>query len=528
LRFSNLKASIHATQEQLAELAAKKLRVPKAELCGLTIVKKSIDSRDKGGIVAVYAVEFSAKRAERLLRHRDVVAAPADAYDPAVLPRGLVLHRPVVVGAGPAGLFAALVLAARGLAPIVLERGKPAPERAKDVENFLANRVLLADSNIQFGEGGAGTFSDGKLTTGIRDTRIGFVLRTLVECGAPPEILYLAKPHIGTDKLVDVVGNLRARSEALGARFIFGAKLCGIETADGGLTHVCYADGGGLRRLAASAMITAIGHSARDTVEMLQHSGVNMSPKPFAVGVRIEHLQSDIDAAQYGKFAGDPALGAACYKLSHRLPCGRGVYTFCMCPGGVVVGASSEPGGVVTNGMSYYRRDQQNANSALLVSVSPSDFCADPSAPPNPLDGISFQRELERRAFALGGANYNAPVQTVADFLSGRPSTAPGGVTPSYRPGITPANLADCLPPFVTEALRGGLRAMGKKIAGFDAPGAILTAVESRSSSPVTITRCPSSLQSNIGGIYPCGEGAGYAGGIRSAAIDGIRAAEKV
>ena len=530
LRLSNLKTNIHTNTEALLQLTAKKLRVPPNELTHFKIAKKSIDSRDRNNIRAVYSVDFTIAQTRlraRILRDRNVsevtdreYCIPASRASTAVSASA----RPVIVGAGPAGLFAANVLAMAGLAPVVLERGQTVAQRSQDVEDFLGQRILHNDSNVQFGEGGAGTFSDGKLTTGIRDERIGFVLRTLVECGAPHEITYLAKPHIGTDKLASVVGNLRSRAEALGAQFIFGAKFYDFETAGGRLARICYVDAGGQAHyINTPALLLAIGHSARDTVETLFARGIHMLPKPFAVGVRIEHSQCMIDTTQYGKFAGDPALGAASYKLSHRLDCGRGVYTFCMCPGGTVVGAASEPGGVVTNGMSRYSRALENANSALLVSVTPADFGA-----VGALAGIEFQRNLEHRAFALGGSNYNAPVQLVGDFLANKPTRTLGHINPSYRPGTTPANLADCLDPFITDALRTGLLAMNKKIAGFAHPEAVLTAVESRSSSPVVIVRDPDGLQASISGIFPCGEGAGYAGGIISAAVDGIRSAEKI
>ena len=530
LRLTNLKTGIHDDVPALLAIAAKKLRISPNEITHFEVARKSIDSRDRNDIKAVYSIDFavSASAAERrLLKNKNVSRIVAREYNvPAARP---LSSRPIVAGAGPAGLFSALVLAMAGLAPIVLERGKPAKQRALNVELFHSGRVLDENSNVQFGEGGAGTFSDGKLTTGIRDERIGFVLRQLVECGAPEEVLYLAKPHIGTDKLIRVVSNLRRKAESLGAQFHFGARLTGFDAPNGRLTHIYYVDSGGQTRSAGThALVLAIGHSARDTVETLWRHGVVMSPKPFAVGVRIEHSQRMVDTAQYGRFAGDPALGAAAYKLSHHLPSGRGVYTFCMCPGGLVVGASSEPGGVVTNGMSFYSRALKNANSALLVSVTPDDFGSGPGSEVHPLAGIEFQRRLEQRAFALGGSNYNAPVQLVGDFLSGRISRETGGISPSYRPGVTPANLADCLDPFIVEALRAGILEMDKKIPGFANPDAVLTAVESRSSSPVTIIRDPKSLQSNISGIFPCGEGAGYAGGIISAAVDGMRIAEKI
>jgi len=532
LRLSNLKTDIHTDTASLPNLVAKKLRISSSDISQFKIVKKSIDSRDKSDIKFVYSVDFTAPNEQRLLKNKDMTKLSAHEYR---IPIGKFLAEgrplsscPVIVGAGPAGLFAANILAEAGLAPIVLERGQPVAQRTQDIELFHTKRLLNENSNIQFGEGGAGTFSDGKLTTGIRDERISYVLRQFVECGAPEEIEYLAKPHIGTDKLVGVVTNLRKKAESNGARFIFGAKFAGFTASDSTLTQVRYIDNeSNIHTIDTSALVLAIGHSSRDTVEVLYENGLYITPKAFSIGVRIEHSQQFINESQYGKFAGDPALGSASYKLSHRLTNGRGVYTFCMCPGGTVVGASSELGCVVTNGMSRYARALANANSALLVSVTPADFAID-GEPPHPLAGIAFQRRLEQLTFELGGSNYSAPIQLVGDFLANRASAQIRQIKPTYMPGVTPANLADCLPPFVVEGLREGLLAMDKKIACFADPDAVLTAVESRSSSPVIIKRDPSSFQANIAGIFPCGEGAGYAGGIMSAAVDGIITAEKV
>ncbi|MCL2674660.1 MAG: FAD-dependent monooxygenase [Defluviitaleaceae bacterium] len=526
LRLSNLKTDIHTDTAALSGLAAKKLRISPADISQFKIAKKSIDSRDKDNIRFVYSVDFAAPNEQRLLKNKDVTKLTTQEYQiPVGKPHA---SRPVIVGAGPAGLFAANILAEAGLAPIVLERGQPVKQRTLDIDLFHTSRILNENSNIQFGEGGAGTFSDGKLTTGISNERISYVLRQFVECGAPEEIAYLAKPHIGTDKLIGVVSNLRQKAELNGAQFIFGAKFTGFTAKGDTLTNVSYIDNtGNTHTVDTPALVLAIGHSARDTVETLHESGLHITPKAFSVGVRIEHSQQFINESQYGKFAGDPALGSASYKLSHRLANGRGVYTFCMCPGGTVVGAASEHSGVVTNGMSRYARALANANSALLVSVTPQDFAADGETP-HPLAGIAFQHRLERLAFELGGANYNAPIQLVGDFLAMRESKEIGRITPTYMPGVTPANLTDCLPAFIIEGLREGILAMDKKIADFANPEAVLTAVESRSSSPVVIKRNPDSFQANIAGVFPCGEGAGYAGGIMSAAVDGIITAEKV
>jgi len=426
-------------------------------------------------------------------------------------------RRPVVVGCGPAGLFAALTLARAGALPLLVERGQEAILRKAQVEAFFAGGLLCPESNIQFGEGGAGTFSDGKLTTGIKSARCAEVLEAFVSCGAPDEILWQAKPHIGTDHLIRVVRNMRLSIEALGGAVRFDTRLTGLMIENGVLRGIRL----GAEEIEADTVILAIGHSSRDTLAMLRDAGVSMVPKPFSIGARIEHPQSLADRAQYGSFAGHPALGAADYKLSARLSDGRGVYTFCMCPGGTVVAAASEAGGVVTNGMSSFARDGTNANSALLVSVGPEDFGGS-----DPLAGVEFQRGWERLAFEMGGGDYRAPVQLVGDLLSGRASRSLGEVRPSYLPGVTPGDLRDCLPPFVIESMAEGIRRFDRQLRGFSLPDAVLTGVETRSSSPVRITRDETG-QASLRGLYPAGEGAGYAGGILSAAVDGIYAAER-
>ncbi|MBQ7714152.1 MAG: FAD-binding protein, partial [Oscillospiraceae bacterium] len=429
---------------------------------------------------------------------------------------------PVVVGAGPAGLFCALVLARCGAKPILLERGKRVEERRRDVERFWATGALDPASNVQFGEGGAGAFSDGKLNTGTRDPRHRWILERFVEYGASPDVLIDAKPHVGTDGLYVVLQNLRRSLLALGADVRFGHRLVGLETERGAASALRVASPEGEYALPTRQAALALGHSARDTFELLRALGVPMEPKPFAVGVRIEHRQSAVDAAQYGEAAGHPALPPSSYKLAYHTKDARGVFSFCVCPGGEVVAAASEAGRVVTNGMSRAARDGANINGALLVSVTPDDFGGS-----DPLAGVAFQRRLEEAAYRAGGGNYAAPAQLVGDFLAGRPSTGAGGVAPSYRPAVRWGDLRRCLPAFVCDALAEALPELDKKLRGFAAPDAVLTAVESRSSSPVRLPR-DETYQSALRGLYPCGEGAGYAGGIMSAAADGMRVAEHI
>lgn len=525
LKLTGLKLPLDFKKEDLRRVAAQKLRLPESAVVSATLAKKSVDARRKDQVHFVCAVEAEIDGNEEkiLARRRDssVQKAQPYRYD---LPRGEKLsQRPVVVGFGPAGMFAALLLAQCGQNPIVLERGMPVEERERSVTRLWKDRVLDPESNVQFGEGGAGTFSDGKLTTGTGDGRIRKVLEELVRSGAPEEILYEAKPHIGTDKLPGVVRSIRERVIALGGEVRFSTKAVGFLLQEGKLTGLRLRTPSGEEVLECSQVILAVGHSARDTFEELHRLGLPMEAKAFSVGARIEHPASLIDRAQYGTFAGHPALGAADYKLSCHLENGRGVYTFCMCPGGYVTGAASELGGVVTNGMSPWARDGKNSNAALLVGVTPEDYGQE-----GPLAGIGFQRRIEQAAFRLAGGDYSAPAQRVADFLAGVPSKSFGGVAPTYEPGVALTDLTHCLPGFVADSMRAALPILGRRLRGFDDGDAVLTAPETRSSSPVRVLRGENFQSPLAQGLYPCGEGAGYAGGIVSAAVDGLRCAEAV
>lgn len=523
LKIENLKLSPGADMDRLCAAAAGVLKIRERDFTSLRVLRRSIDAREE--VRLVYTVEAGVRDEAAVLKrvHSPHVSAysPVPAYTPPA-PVTPAADRPVVVGAGPAGLFCALILAQAGLRPILLERGRPVEQRQADVERFWRTGVLDTGSNVQFGEGGAGAFSDGKLNTGTRDIRHRWILEQLAACGAPEDILIDAKPHVGTDRLHIALIALRKKLLALGAEIRFESRLSDIRLADGAVAGITAEGPEGTFSLPCRQLVTAVGHSARDTFALLASLGVPMEAKPFAVGVRIEHLQSEMDAAQYRRYAGFPGLPAASYKLSCHLPGGRSAYSFCVCPGGEVVAAASEESRVVTNGMSEFARDGRNINGALLVNVTPEDFGGT-----GPLSGIAFQRELESAAFSLGGGGYAAPAQLVGDFLAGKPSAGPGRVIPTYRPSVRYTDLRECLPPFVCETLAGALPLLGRKLRGYDAPDAVLTAVESRSSSPVRIPRDETG-QSAIRGLYPCGEGAGYAGGILSAAADGMRTAEAI
>ena len=527
LRVTDVTLPLDHEPAMLAEAVAARLGVDADEVLDVSVFRRAYDARRRGAARLTYTLDAAVRHpAAVLARDPTVRRTPDTSYHfVAEAPAGL-RTRPIVIGAGPCGLFAALILAQMGFCPIVLERGQTVRQRTKDTWGFWRRGVLDPASNAQFGEGGAGTFSDGKLYSQIRDPlhHGRKVLEEFVRAGAPGEILFVAKPHVGTFRLVGMVERMRATIEALGGEYRFGCRVDHLDLvthAEGLRTvrGVVLADG---TRLAADHVVLAIGHSARDTFAMLHASGVAMAAKPFSIGVRIEHPQSLIDRARFGPQAGHPMLGAADYKLVHHTNFGRSVYSFCMCPGGTVVAAASEPGGVVTNGMSQYSRNERNANAGIVVGVTPADY------PGGPLAGIAFQRHWEQRAFAEGGRDYAAPAQRVADFLAGRPSTTLGAIIPSYRPAVRPADLTACLPDYAAAAIRAALPAFARDIEGFAMDDAVMTGVETRTSSPLRILRREDGHSENTLGLFPAGEGAGYAGGILSAAVDGIRAAEAV
>lgn len=518
IRITELKIPLDANEGKLLKKASRALGVPVEEIQEVKLYRRSLDARKKDNIHYVCAVDVKVNNEKKILaRAKDnhIMPTPDFSYE---MPEGIAKmgKRPVVVGFGPSGMFAGLLLAQMGLAPIILERGGDVEQRKMAVDVFWRDGVLDTENNVQFGEGGAGTFSDGKLTTRSKDLRCRKVLEEMVAAGAPEEVLYDAKPHIGTDLLCDVVKKIRETIISLGGEVRFSSKLTEIEIEDGAVKAVVLGNGA---KIITDDVILALGHSARDTMEMLYEKGFLLEQKPFAVGLRIEHPQKMIDVAQYGQEA--KKLPAADYRLTYTTSEGRGVYTFCMCPGGYVVGAASEEGRLAVNGMSQHARDGENANSALLVQIFPKDFGSD-----HPLAGIDFQRALEEKAFQIGGGDYTAPVQSVGSFLGTEDGIT--SIHPTYRPKTKVGVMEELFPSYITDAMKEALPEMGKRLKGFDRPDAILTGVESRSSSPVRIVRNSACESAKISGVYPIGEGAGYAGGIISAAVDGILVAEKI
>ncbi len=521
IRIQQVKLSIDHNEEDLYIKAAEALKVKKEEIKSLSVFRKSIDARKKEEILFIYALDVELDREIKIpKRNNNISVVKPFVYEVEATGEKPLNSRPVIVGCGPAGLFCALLLAEKGYNPIILERGKKVKERVKDIDKFWRDGALNLRSNIQFGEGGAGTFSDGKLNTLIKDRskRGKKVLEEFVEAGAPSEITYINKPHIGTDLLRGCLVNIRKKIIELGGTFRFEECLTDINVKNGNIYRIVTESD----IIETDVLVLAIGHSARDTFEML-NGKLELKAKPFAMGVRIEHPQQMISEAQYGSMAGNPKLGPADYKFVHKCKNGRSCYTFCMCPGGVVTASSSEKGGVVTNGMSFHDRDLENANAAVVVSIDPEDF----GGRDNPIAGIDFQRKFEQKAFEIAGGNYHAPVQLFKDFKEKKVSTSYGEIYPTYRPGASFANLWECLPDYVCESLAEGITAFGKWLDNFDRDDALLTGVETRTSSPLRITR-DDDLQSSIKGIYPCGEGSGYAGGIMSASIDGLKIAEQI
>ena len=527
LRLTELKLPLDHPPEALRPALCARLGIADEDLIGYSIFKRSHDARKKSAIVLIYQIDVELrdenKIRARLKDDRHVIPSPDMDYHFVAKAPADLSERPVIIGMGPCGLMAGLVLAQMGFRPIILERGKAVRERTKDTWGLWRKHVLNPESNVQFGEGGAGTFSDGKLYSQIKDPNFlgRKVMTEFVKAGAPEEILYVSKPHIGTFRLVKMVENMRATIRELGGEIRFGSKVDRIIIDNHQVRGIELAGG---EQIATRHVVLAIGHSARDTFQMLYEAGVYIEAKPFAIGFRVEHPQKLIDQARFGPSAGNELLGAADYKLVHHCANGRAAYSFCMCPGGQVVAATSEPGRVVTNGMSQYSRAERNANSALVVEVRPEDFPEDFRR--NPLAGIDFQRHWESQAFLAGGENYDAPAQLIGDFLAGRPSTALGKVEPSYQPGVHMTDLARCAPDFVIEALREAIPAFDRQIRGFALHDAVLTGVETRTSSPIRIKRGDDFQSLNTRGLYPAGEGAGYAGGILSAGVDGIKVAE--
>ena len=525
LRISEIKLDLDSTFNDIETATAKALKIERKRLLKTEIYKQSVDCR-KGEVKFVYTIDATVDGDEEKiamsLDSSKVKVCEKYTYTMPGSNRKSTLP-PVIAGFGPAGMFAGLILARSGHCPVIIERGSDIDKRTNDVNNFWTNRDLNENSNIQYGEGGAGTFSDGKLTTGIKDSRCRFVFEEFVNHGAPEDILTNAKPHIGTDKLKSTVKAIREEIISLGGTVLFDTQLTNIIVANGFIHGITIKDKFGKEKdIETDALIISIGHSASDTIEMLYNKGINMMQKPFSIGARIEHPQDFINTVQYGEYKNHPKLRAADYKLACHPPHGRGAYTFCMCPGGTVVCASSQKGGVVTNGMSEYARDKENANSAILVGVEPADFPSE-----HVLSGFQLQREIEQKAFNLGGGDYTAPAQLVGDFLKNEKSTKLGAVKPSFPTGVNMGDISQVLPQKVVNTMRDALVQMDKKLKGFAINDAVLTAPETRSSSPVRILR-DEFYQTNIRGLYPCGEGAGYAGGIVSAAVDGVKCAEAV
>lgn len=519
IRISNIKIYEDISNEEVFNLVIKKYKMIKENINEWHISKKSVDARKKDDVHYSYSIDIEIKNEEKFLKDKNISKIQPTSSPEIQLNMNKSI-KPVIVGAGPAGLFAALTFVQNGYKPIIIEQGQTVEERTKSVDNFINNGILNTNSNVQFGEGGAGTFSDGKLTSGINSPYCKKVLQEFVNFGAPEQILYLTKPHIGTDNLINIIKNIREYIISKGGQFLFNAKFIDFETVNNNVSKisVLHLDNNSVETIEANVLILAIGHSSRDTFKKIYEKGLFLEPKNFSVGVRIEHLQSEINKAQYGTIT-KLKLPSADYKLAFHSPSGRSCYTFCMCPGGVVMPSSSEQNTIVTNGMSYFARDGKNANSAVLVNVMPSDFDNN-----SPLAGIDFQKNLEKKSFILGGSNYFAPVQRFEDFDKNIKSEFIGSVNPSYKPGYTLSNLNNIMPEFVSDTLKEGIKYFDTKLHGFANPDSILTGMETRSSSPVRILRNENFI-SNVGGIYPCGEGAGYAGGIMSAAVDGIKCA---